>query len=269
MMKKFVSLLFMSILLLGLLSACGGGEENTGTGLDGFTIEDADGGYAIAFPKGSELKEEFNKELKAMIDNGEMDELIKKWLDSESDDKAIEEMESNTASGKVLKMATSADYAPFEYIDTEGSGDYVGLDIEIAKIITNKLGYGLEIQDMDFGGLIAALQNGQADFVMAAMSATDERKESVDFSEVYYTSKHYVLSNKDSGIEKVEDLADKKVGVQMGSIQEEKGQELEEELGFTLENRNRIPELIQEIKAGRLDAAIIEDTVAKGYLDKE
>ncbi len=261
--KKLV-LFLMGSLLISLLAACNSGGD-TNQEIGGFTIEDADGGYAIAFPKGSELKEKFNNELKAMIDSGEMDELIKKWLDPESE-KAIES--ENNSDGEVLKMATSADYAPFEYIDTEGTGDFTGLDIELAKVITARLGYQLEIQDMDFGGLISALQNGQADFVMSAMSATDERRGSVDFSEIYYTSKHVVVSKTDSGIESVEDLKDKKVGVQMGSIQEEKGKELAEEIGFNLENRNRIPELIQEIKAGRLDAAIIEDTVAEGYMGK-
>uniref|UniRef100_UPI00403FB2F2 transporter substrate-binding domain-containing protein n=1 Tax=Niallia sp. XMNu-256 TaxID=3082444 RepID=UPI00403FB2F2 len=263
-MKKLI-LLVMSSLLLSILAACGSGNA-TNQEIRGFTVEDADGGYAIAFPKGSELREEFNNELKAMIDSGEMDGLINKWLDPESEKDAPSEgaVEGN----KVLKMATSADYAPFEYIDTEGTGDYMGLDIEIARIITERLGYKLEIQDMDFGGLISALQNGQADFVMSAMSATDDRKESVDFSDIYYTSKHVIVSTTDSGIESLEDLKDKKVGVQMGSIQEEKGKELAEEIGFNLENRNRIPELIQEIKAGRLDAAIIEDTVAEGYLGK-
>lgn len=261
--KKLV-LFLMGSLLISLLAACNSGGD-TNQEIGGFTIEDADGGYAIAFPKDSELKEEFNNELKVMIDSGEMDELIKKWLDPESE-KAIES--EKKSDGKVLKMATSADYAPFEYIDTEGTGDFTGLDIELAKVITERLGYQLEIQDMDFGGLISALQNGQADFVMSAMSATDERRGSVDFSEIYYTSKHVVVSKTDSGIESVEDLKDKKVGVQMGSIQEEKGKELAEEIGFNLENRNRIPELIQEIKAGRLDAAIIEDTVAEGYMGK-
>ena len=179
-----------------------------------------------------------------MIDSGEMDELITKWLDPESE-KDLESDQANS-DGKVLKMATSADYAPFEYIDTEGNGDFMGLDIELAKLITSRLGYQLEIHDMDFGGLISALQNGQADFVMSAMSATDERRESVDFSEIYYTSKHVVVSKTDSGIESVEDLKDKKVGVQMGSIQEEKGKELAEEIGFNLENRNRIPELFKK-----------------------
>ncbi|TCJ02206.1 transporter substrate-binding domain-containing protein [Cytobacillus praedii] len=207
-MKKIVSIFFISILLIGLLAACGKSEENASNGSK----------------------------------------------DKDSDK-------------KVLTMATSADYAPFEYIDTAKGDEIIGIDIDIAKAVTEKLGYEFEVRDMDFGGLIQALQSGQADFVLSAMSATDERKESVDFSEIYYTSKHMIVSKKDSGITKVEDLKGKKVGAQLGSIQEEKAKELAEEVDMTVENRNRIPELIQEIKAGRFDAAIIEDTVAQGYLE--
>ncbi len=207
--KKIISILLMSVLIIGILAACGGaGDQSAGEG-----------------------------------DNKDSD-------------------------AKVLKMATSGDYAPFEYIDTAKGEEIIGLDIDIAKAITERLGYELKIQDMDFGGLISALQSGQADFVMAAMSATDERRKSVDFSETYYTSKHVIVSKKDSGIKSVEDLKGKKVGAQLGSIQEEKTKELAETTDFTYESRNRIPELIQEILAGRLDAAIIEDTVAKGYLEE-
>lgn len=174
--------------------------------------------------------------------------------------------EGTTEATKVLKMGTSADYAPFEYIDTAKGDEPTGIDIEIAKAITEKLGYELEIQDMDFGGLISALQNGQVDFVASAMSATEERKESVDFSDIYYTSKHIVVSKKGSGLETVDTLNGKTVGAQLGSIQESKAKELAEGTDMKVDSRNRIPELLQEIKAGRMDAAIIEDTVAEGYL---
>ena len=66
----------------------------------------------------------------------------------------------------------------------------------------------------------------------------------------------------------VEDLKGKTVGAQLGSIQETKAKELSKTIDLTVESRNRVPELIQEIKAGRMDAAIIEDTVAKGYLEE-
>ncbi|TDL82379.1 transporter substrate-binding domain-containing protein [Peribacillus frigoritolerans] len=170
---------------------------------------------------------------------------------------------------KVLKMATSADYPPFEYIDTAKGSEIIGFDIDLAKAIGKELGYEIEVQDMDFTGLIPALQANKADIVLAGMTPTEERKKSVDFSDVYYTAKHMIVSPKGSGIKSVEDLEGKTVGVQLASIQEGKAEEIAEEVSIKVENRNRIPELIQEMKSGRFDAAIIEDTVAKGYFEKD
>ncbi|OAT74659.1 transporter substrate-binding domain-containing protein [Parageobacillus thermoglucosidasius] len=202
-MKKLVSLFVSSILLIGLLSACGaGGEEKNGSG----------------------------------------------------------------AQKKVLKMGTSADYAPFEYIDTAKGNEIIGFDVDLAKMITKELGYEFEIVDMDFTGLIPALQSGKVDFVLAGMTPTKDRKKNVDFSDVYYVSRNMIVSKKGSGIKKVEDLKGKTVGVQTGSIQEGEAKKIAKTVDMKIESRNRIPELIQEIQAGRFDAAIIEDTVAKGYL---
>ncbi|MDF2856147.1 MAG: artP [Neobacillus sp.] len=170
---------------------------------------------------------------------------------------------------KVLVMATSADYPPFEYIETGKSDEIIGFDVDIAKAIASKLGYEVQVKDMDFGGLVQSLKSGQADFVLAGMTPTEKRKKNVDFSDIYYTAQHMIISKNDSGIEKLEDLEGKTVGVQLGSIQEGKAQEINEKVAIKIENRNRIPELIQEMKAGRFDAAIIEDTVAKGYFENE
>ncbi|WHZ56451.1 transporter substrate-binding domain-containing protein [Metabacillus hrfriensis] len=170
---------------------------------------------------------------------------------------------------KVLKMATSADYPPFEYIDTAKGSDIIGFDVDLAKAIGKELGYEIKVEDMDFTGLIPALQAKKADMVLAGMTPTEERKKSVDFSDVYYTAKHMIISQKGSGIKSVEDLEGKTVGVQLSSIQEGKAEEIAKEVNIKVENRNRIPELIQEMKSGRFDAAIIEDTVAKGYFEKD
>ena len=150
---------------------------------------------------------------------------------------------SDNKEAKVLKMGTSADYAPFEYIDTAKGEEPTGIDIELAKTITEKLGYKLKIQDMDFGGLISSLQNGQVDFVASAMSATEERKKSVDFSDIYYTSKHIIVSKKGSGLQSVDDLNGKTVGTQLGSIQETKAKELAKTIDLKVDSRNRIPEI--------------------------
>jgi arginine/lysine/histidine transporter system substrate-binding protein len=169
---------------------------------------------------------------------------------------------------KVLIMGTSADYPPFEYIDSAKSEEIIGFDVDLAKAITEKLGYEMKVQDMDFNGLIPALESGKVDFVLAGMTPTEDRKKNVDFSDIYYTANNMIVAKKDSGIQSLEDLEGKVVGVQLSSIQEDKAKEIAESINIKIENRNRIPELVQEILAGRIDAAIIEDTVAKGYLEK-
>ncbi|MEO0536091.1 MAG: transporter substrate-binding domain-containing protein [Cyanobacteria bacterium P01_A01_bin.123] len=174
---------------------------------------------------------------------------------------------AETEGDQVLVMATSADYPPYEFYETaSGDGEPIGFDIDIAKAITEKLGYTLEIEDMEFNGIIPALQAERADFAMAGMTPTEERLESVDFSQIYYDAKNTIISAAGAGYASYEDLEGKTVGVQLGSIQEGEAKEQAETISMTIEPRNKVSELIQEIKAGRLDAAIVEDTVAKGYV---
>src|SRR5690554_5725982 len=91
-----------------------------------------------------------------------------------------EQSESGSAEQKqVFEMGTSAEFAPFESRNPQG--DIVGFDIDLANYIADELGVELEITDMKFDGLIGALQNDRVDLVLAGMSATDARKENVDF----------------------------------------------------------------------------------------
>ncbi|TES55004.1 transporter substrate-binding domain-containing protein [Halalkalibacterium halodurans] len=177
------------------------------------------------------------------------------------------EAEAGDEEKTVLVMGTSADYPPYESVDVT-TGEIVGFDVDIAEYITSELGYELKIQDMDFNGIIPALQAGRVDFALSGMTPTEERKKSVDFSDVYYDAQNLVVFKEEDGLSSVEDLAGKTVGVQLASIQEEAAVELQEELdGLTIETRNRVPELVQELLAGRFDALIIEDTVAAGHLE--
>ncbi|MGF1567398.1 MAG: transporter substrate-binding domain-containing protein [Nodosilinea sp.] len=178
------------------------------------------------------------------------------------------EGEGATPSQGTLTMATSADYPPYESVDTSsGSEEIVGFDVDIARYITEQLGYELEIVNMDFNGLIPALQANRADFVMAGMTPTEERLKNVDFSDIYYDAKQTIVFPAGAGIASPADLGGKTVGVQLGSIQEGLAQDLAEaDSTIELAPLNRINEMIQELKSGRIDAAIIEDTVAAGFL---
>lgn len=166
-----------------------------------------------------------------------------------------------------LEMVTSADYPPYEFRDTAVGNEIIGFDIDIAKYIAEELGFELKITDTDFNGIIPALQSGRADFAMAGMKATEERRKSVDFSEVYYEAQNTIVARQGSNLTKTEDLASKTVGVQLGSVQEELARKITEEVnGLQIKSLNKTGEIIQEVKAGRVDAAIIEDTVAKGFI---
>ena len=166
-----------------------------------------------------------------------------------------------------LTMITSPDYPPYEYYDTQGGErKIVGFDIDIANTIAKELGFKLKVMESDFNGLIPALQAKRADFVMAGMTPTPERRKNVDFSIIYYEAKDTIVAPKSRNLKKPEDLAGKKVGVQLGTIQEQNAQKLAKKIsGIELKQLNKVPEVIQEIKSGRIDAAIVEDTVAKGF----
>lgn len=168
---------------------------------------------------------------------------------------------------KTLILGTSADYKPYEFIDTKND-KIIGFDIDLAKALGKKTGYEIKVKDMDFGSLITAMNADKVDFIMAGMKETPERAKNADFTDSYFIDQNQVIVNKDSNIKSVADLKGKTVGVQAASIQETKAKEVSKTAGFKVENRNRIPEMVEELKAGRFDAVIIEQSVAKGYLDK-
>ncbi|MCP8967018.1 transporter substrate-binding domain-containing protein [Ectobacillus ponti] len=168
---------------------------------------------------------------------------------------------------KVLVMGTSADYKPYEYIDSAKSDEIIGFDADIAKYIGKELGYDIQIKSSDFSGLLASMEAKKVDFVMAGMTPTEERKKNADFTDIYFAAKNLVISKAGSYTD-LNSLKGKKVGVQTGSIQEGKAKDLQKKVDFTIEGRDNVPQLFEELKIGRVDVIIVEDTVAKGYLKK-
>lgn len=176
--------------------------------------------------------------------------------------------EDNTNTGeKILKMATSADFAPFESYNPDG--EMVGFDIELAGMIAEELGYELVIEDMKFDGLVGALQADRVDMVMSGMSADEERKENVDFSVEYNESSEMLLSTKDAPIEDLESLTGKTIGVQLGSIQEEGAERLGEQYDFEVKKIDDGPMIIQELVSNRIDVAYMDKDVALGYIEAQ
>ncbi|VTU61431.1 amino acid ABC transporter permease and substrate binding components [Lactobacillus rhamnosus GG] [Lacticaseibacillus rhamnosus] len=107
-------------------------------------------------------------------------------------------------------------------MNKNGKNQVVGMDVEVARKIAKDLGVKLVIKQMNFSSLLVALQSGKVDMVLAAMSPTNARRKSIDFSKTYYKSGQDILINKtDAKIYKDhKSFANKKVGVQNGSLQE-------------------------------------------------
>lgn len=163
-----------------------------------------------------------------------------------------------------LVVGMSADYAPYEFhMMKDGKDEIVGFDVEIAKEIAKDMGVDLKIQEMEFDALVTALPAEKVDLVISGMNPTEERKKAVDFSDIYYVSTHGVLvkaEDKDK-YKSIEDLNRKKIGVQLGSVQEKIAKEKVQDAQLT--QLSNINNLIMELKTGKVDALIIETPVAE------
>lgn len=116
---------------------------------------------------------------------------------------------------KVLTMGTNAAFAPYEYVDENGK--YVGIDVEIAQAIADKLGMTLEIEDMEFDSIVTSVKTGAVDFGMAGMTVTEDRKKEVDFTNTYATGKQVVIVIEGGKVNSLDGLSDVKIGVQRGT----------------------------------------------------
>ena len=148
--------------------------------------------YAIAVKKGnSELLDSVNKTIAKIKAEGTYEKLIEAFMpvDGKINIPEVELIDSK----EVLKMGTNAAFPPFEYV--EGS-EVVGFDATMSRMIARDYGKKLQIIDMSFDGLIAALQAGSIDFIAAGMTATDERRQNVDFSEPYYKTNQVIVIRK-------------------------------------------------------------------------
>ena len=167
----------------------------------------------------------------------------------------------------VLKVATSADYAPFEFHTmVDGKDKIVGSDIDLAKAIAKELGVKAEVSDMNFNTVLASLKEGKADLAISAISATDERKQQFDFTDNYYNPPQVVIINKKNKeiYRNANDLKDKNVGAQKGAIQEEL---VKTQLkGAKLVTIDKVPNMIVEVNQGSLAATVVEKTIAESYI---
>ena len=167
----------------------------------------------------------------------------------------------------VIIMATNAEFEPFEFKD----GDQcVGIDVDIANKIAEKLGVELEIHDVMFDATISEVQSGKADFVAAGMTIDEDRLKNVDFTNTYFEAGQAILVAKDSDIKGAADLAGKKVGVQSGTTGDIYCTDEDGENGMSCEVV-RFPkgmDAVMALSSGKVDAVVIDNFPAKKLAEK-
>jgi arginine/lysine/histidine transporter system substrate-binding protein len=138
--------------------------------------------------------------------------------------------------------------------------------VALAKYISQRLGFTFKLEEITFVKIIPALQAKKLDFAVAAITPTAERRQKVDFSEVYFESRDTIAARKGSNLKTLQDLVDRRVGVQDGSIQAAQMDKLADSAKELRVIRfKRLPDLISAIKTKTVDAAMIEDAVIATY----
>lgn len=166
-----------------------------------------------------------------------------------------------------LVVATSPDYAPFEFKALiDGKDTIVGSDILLAQAIADELGVELEISPMSFDNVLASLQTGKADMAIAGLSYTKERAAVYDFSDAYYTTENAILiqASQASTLTSIDSLAGQQVAAQKGTIEE--GLAKEQLPESTVIGLTAMGEAINQLKTGKVQALVLEKPVAEGYL---
>lgn len=168
--------------------------------------------------------------------------------------------QEGTATKGVLVMATNAEFPPYEYHDGDA---IVGIDVEIAEAVAQRMGCKLQIEDIAFDSIIPEVASGKADLGLAGMTVTEDRKQSVDFSDSYASSSQVVIVPETSAVKTLDDLGDDAViGVQTGTT----GDIYCSDDYTNVERYNKGMEAVQALTQGKLDAVVIDREPAKVFV---
>lgn len=164
--------------------------------------------------------------------------------------------EGEAKSSDTLTMATNAEFKPFEYVE----GDkVVGADVDIANAIAEKLGKKLEIVNIDFDGALTGAATGKYDVAIAGITANDERKANMNFSDDYYEASQAIIVKADSDIKAATDLEGKTISCQEGTT----GEQYLNDNNYSVQAYKSGAEAVSALTAGKVDAVVIDNEVAK------
>lgn len=263
-MKKTLSKVLALASAFAMLTACLSGCGSKKVTLKILDTEYANEDYAICVAKeNTELLEQINDALAEIKADGTQQKIVDKYISGVEHDL---EFQKDAEGKEELHMATNAQFPPYEYYD----GDkIVGIDAEMAAAIADKLDKKLVIDDMDFDAIITSVQTGKSDMGMAGMTVTEERLQSISFSDSYAQGIQVVIVPEDSKITSVDNLfadgATYLIGTQKGTtgdIYAEGDFGADRVMKYASGN-----EAVQALITGKVDCVIIDNEPAKAYVE--
>jgi cystine transport system substrate-binding protein len=164
-----------------------------------------------------------------------------------------------------LRIAVEGTYPPFNFKDKQ-TGELTGFDVDVAKLIASKLGVKPEFITTEWSGILAGLSAGKYDVVVNQVGVTPQRQQTFDFSDPYTISSAQLIVNKNDKrtFASLDDLKGKRLGVGQGSNYEQKAKSV---TGIQVRSYPGAPEYLQDLAAGRIDAAL-NDSLMVSYLLK-
>ncbi len=150
--------------------------------------------YAICIAKGNdELKGKINDALNELKDNGKLDEIVANFIGEDAGKNPYKSADAVERNNGKLRMATNAEFPPYEYVE---DGKVVGIDVDIAQAIADKLGMELVVDNIEFDSIITAVSTGKDDIGVAGMTVTEDRLKNIDFTDSYTKAKQVIIVRK-------------------------------------------------------------------------
>ncbi|CAG1018539.1 Putative ABC transporter arginine-binding protein 2 [Burkholderiaceae bacterium] len=168
------------------------------------------------------------------------------------------------APAKVYVVGTDAAYAPFE--SQNEKAEIVGFDIDVVKAVAAKAGIEVKFVNTPWEGIFNTLQQGDRDFLVSAITITDERKQSMDFTDPYFDAHQLIAVKQNSKVAKFDDLKKLKVGVQTGTTGDEVVTKLQGKNSTNIKRFESTPLALKELEAGGVDAVVADNGVVINYV---
>ena len=268
-MKKLLALIVTAMLAIAAcvgLTACGeSNQKYVAKAIAGIDVEE----YGYCISKTATNHDGILAAINAVIAETSIDEVVSYYTAKSKDETPsvnlnFADLSDNTAG--TLDIYTCSGFEPYEFVDE--SKNVIGVDIYLMELVAEKLNMKIIVHDVDFDGIVGSIATKDNAIGAAGITITETRKQSVDFSNAYYSSVQYIISKDSEGFTAIKDLAGKKIGVQKGTtgcnlIQEAIDSGVLKGTGATILEYDTGAVAFTAMKQGKCDYVVIDELPAQ------